>query len=79
MKCVARARIAQHVSKIVEGRATESVGGDHSVSFPLIAAFEKYAPLTTALVDANRDRFLGLGYTNSRPFRRARGRSGKPS
>ena len=54
MKCVARARIAQHASKIVEGRASASVGGDHSVSFPLIAALERYAPLTTALFDANR-------------------------
>jgi len=55
MKCVARARIAKHASKIVEGGASASDGADHSVSFPLMAAFERYAHLTTVLFDANRD------------------------
>ncbi len=72
---VTRARITQHASKIVErGALLASTGGDHSVSFPLIAAFERYAPLTIVLFDAHldyRDRFLGLEHTNNSPFRRA--------
>ena len=71
---VTRARITQHASKIVErGALLASIGGDHSVSFPLIAAFERYAPLTIVLFDAHldyRDRFLGLEFTNNSPFRR---------
>jgi agmatinase len=72
---VTRARITQHASKIVETDALlASIGCDHSVSFPLIAAFERYAPLTIVLLDAHldyRDRFLGLEYTNNSPFRGA--------
>ena len=38
---VTRARITQHASKIVErGALLASIGGDHSVSFPLIAALK---------------------------------------
>jgi agmatinase len=73
---VTRACITQHASKIVEtGALLASIGGDHSVSFPLIAAFERYEPLTIVLFDAHldyRDRFLGLEHTNNSPFRRAR-------
>lgn len=50
-----------------------SIGGDHSVSFPLVAAFEKFAPLTVVLIDAHldyRDNSLGLKFTNNSPFRR---------
>jgi hypothetical protein len=51
-----------------------TIGGDHSVSFPLIAAFENLGPLTIVLFDAHldyRDTFLGLEFTNNSPFRRA--------
>lgn len=69
-----RARVTEHARQIVEtGALLVSLGGDHSVSFPLIAAFEKYDPLTIVLFDAHldfRDRFLGLAYTNNSPFRR---------
>jgi agmatinase len=72
---VTRARITQHASKIVErGALLASFGGDHSESFPLIAACERYAPLTIVPFDAHldyRDWFLGLEYTNNSPFRRA--------
>jgi agmatinase len=70
-----RGHISQHASKIVErGALLASIDGDHSVSFPLVAAFERYAPLTIVLFDADldyRDRFLGLEHTNNSPFRRA--------
>jgi arginase family enzyme len=62
-------------SKIVDrGALLASIGGDHSVSFPLTAAFERYTPLTIVMFDAHldyRDRFLSLEYTNNSPFRRA--------
>jgi agmatinase len=65
----------QHASKIVErGALLASIGCEHSVSFLLIAAFERFAPLTIVLFDAHldyRDRFLGLEHTNNSPFRRA--------
>jgi Arginase family len=57
-----------------ESALLASVGGDHSVSFPLISAFERHAPLTIVLFDAHlhyRERFLGLEHTNNSPFRRA--------
>jgi agmatinase len=59
---------------VLAGAVLASVGGDHSVSFPLIAAFEKRGPLTIVLFDAHldyRDKFLGLEFTNNSPFRRA--------
>ena len=74
-EAVTRSRITEHARKIVEsGALLASIGGDHSVSFPLIAAFEGYGPLTIVLLDAHldyRDRFLGLEFTNNSPFRRA--------
>lgn len=51
------------------------LGGDHSISYPAIRAFERFAPLTVVLIDAHldyRDRFLGLSFTNNSPFRRSR-------
>jgi agmatinase len=47
--------------------------GDHPVTYPLVVAFEKYAPLTIVLLDAHldyRDLSMDLRYTNSSPFRR---------
>jgi agmatinase len=73
---VTRERITAHARSIVDrGALLASIGGDHSVSFPLIAAFEKHGPLTVVLFDAHldyRDKFLGLEFTNNSPFRRAR-------
>jgi agmatinase len=51
------------------------LGGDHSISYPAIRAFDQFEPLTIVLIDAHldyRDRFLGLPFTNNSPFRRAR-------
>jgi len=72
---VTRSRIAEHARKLVNReRLLATIGGDHSVSFPLISAFENLGPLTIVLFDAHldyRDTFLGLEFTNNSPFRRA--------
>lgn len=71
---VTRERITSHARALLErGVLLASIGGDHSVSFPLVAAFEKFAPLTVVLLDAHldyRDSSMGLKYTNNSPFRR---------
>lgn len=71
---VTRERITTHVRSILDrGLLLASIGGDHSVSFPIVAAFEKFAPLTVVLLDAHldyRDNSMGLKFTNNSPFRR---------
>lgn len=50
------------------------IGGDHSISYPVIRAFDEVGPLTIILFDAHldyRDEVLGLRLTNNSPFRRA--------
>ena len=50
------------------------IGGDHSISYPVIRAFNQADPLTIVLFDAHldyRDSVLGLKLTNNSPFRRA--------
>lgn len=50
------------------------LGGDHSITFPVLQAFEGSGPLTVVLIDAHldyRDAFLGLRFSNNSPFRRA--------
>jgi agmatinase len=51
------------------------IGGDHSISYPVIRAFDARDPLNIILFDAHldyRDEVLGLKLTNNSPFRRAR-------
>lgn len=71
---VTRQRITSHARSLLDrDLVLASVGGDHSVSFPLVAAFEKFAPLTIVLLDAHldyRDDSMGLKFTNNSPFRR---------
>lgn len=71
---VTRERITAHARALLDrGLLLASIGGDHSVSFPLVAAFEKFAPLTVVLLDAHldyRDDSMGLKFTNNSPFRR---------
>jgi agmatinase len=71
---VTRQRITSHARSLLDrGILLASIGGDHSVSFPLVAAFEKFAPLTIVLLDAHldyRDDSMGLKFTNNSPFRR---------
>jgi agmatinase len=70
----ARDRIAAHARSLLDRNVLlASIGGDHSVSFPLIAAFERYNPLTIVLLDAHldyRDVSIGMKFTNNSPFRR---------
>lgn len=70
-----RARITKHARSIIDrGLLLASIGGDHSVTFPLLAAFENFGPLTVVLLDAHldyRDESMGLKFTNNSPFRRA--------
>ncbi|MEM8934758.1 MAG: agmatinase, partial [Acidobacteriota bacterium] len=50
------------------------LGGDHSISYPVLRAYEDFGPLTIVLVDAHLDYkqdIMGLRYTNNSPFRRA--------
>ena len=72
---VTRERITTHARSIIDrGLLLASIGGDHSVTFPLLAGFEKYAPLTIVLLDAHmdyRDISMDLKFSNNSPFRRA--------
>ncbi len=67
--------IADSVSKILERGALPMVlGGDHSISYPVLRAFESRGPLRVILIDAHLDyknELMGLKYTNNSPFRRA--------
>jgi len=50
------------------------LGGDHSISYPVIRAFEAFDPLTIVLLDAHLDYrtdWSGQRYTNISPFRRS--------
>jgi len=50
------------------------VGGDHSVTYPCIRAFERYAPLDIVQIDAHLDwidEVDGVRYANGSPMRRA--------
>ncbi len=50
------------------------LGGDHSISYPVLRAFASKGPLRVALIDAHLDYkqdVMGLEYTNNSPFRRA--------
>ncbi len=50
------------------------LGGDHSISYPVLRAFESLGPVTVVLIDAHldyKDELLGLKMTNNSPFRRA--------
>lgn len=71
---VTRERTTAHARSLLDrGVLLASIGGDHSVSFPLLSAFEKFGPLTVVLLDAHldyRDNSLGLKFTNNSPFRR---------
>lgn len=51
------------------------LGGDHSVTFPLVKAFEKYAPLDIVHFDAHMDwidHVDGIKFANGSPLRRVK-------
>lgn len=50
------------------------LGGDHSITYPVLRAYEDFGPLKVILIDAHldyKDELMGLKYTNNSPFRRA--------
>lgn len=65
----------RHVRAILDHGALPVVlGGDHSISYPVLRAYEDFAPLTVVLFDAHldfKDELMGLRHTNNSPFRRA--------
>ena len=73
---ITRERTTTRALSIVEhGIMLASIGGDHSVSFPLIRAFKQYGPLTIILLDAHldyRNKSMEMDFSNNSPFRRAR-------
>lgn len=71
-----RTLIAEAVSKHLEGsKRVLSLGGDHSVTYPILKAFfSKYGPLNLLQLDAHPDlydNFEGNRYSHACPFARA--------
>lgn len=67
--------IRQSVGKILEKGALPLIlGGDHSISYPVLRSYQDFGPLRVVLIDAHldyKDELMGLKYTNNSPFRRA--------
>ncbi len=67
--------IGEKIGAVLDHGALPVVlGGDHSISYPVIRAFDKLGPLTIVLIDAHldyKDEVMGLRYTNNSPMRRA--------
>ena len=67
--------IHESVKGILDRGAVPVVlGGDHSISYPVLRAYEDFGPLKVILIDAHLDyknELMGLKYTNNSPFRRA--------
>lgn len=67
--------IYESVQGILERGAVPVVlGGDHSISYPVLRAYEDFGPLRVILIDAHldyKDELMGLKHTNNSPFRRA--------
>ena len=67
--------VAESVGRILDRGALPMIlGGDHSISYPVLRAYEKLGPLRIVLIDAHldyKDELMGLKHTNNSPFRRA--------
>lgn len=66
--------MTQSAAAILDRRALPVlIGGDHSVSYPLVRAFERFAPVDIVHIDAHLDwidHVEGIKYANGSPFRR---------
>ena len=66
--------ITRDVKRILEGGALPTVvGGDHSVTFPIVRAFENQKPFSIVHFDAHtdfRDQVLGVRYGHGSVMRR---------
>ncbi len=66
--------MTENVAAILDRGAMPLVlGGDHSVSYPVVRAFERFAPLDIVHIDAHLDwidHVDGIKFANGSPFRR---------
>lgn len=66
--------ITQSVGAILDRNALPvMLGGDHSVTFPIVSAFERFGPLDIVHFDAHLDwidHVEGIKFANGSPFRR---------
>ncbi|HXX82999.1 MAG TPA: agmatinase [Casimicrobiaceae bacterium] len=66
--------MTESAAAILDRRALPvMLGGDHSVTFPLVSAFERFAPLDIVHFDAHLDwidHVDGIRFANGSPFRR---------
>ena len=66
--------ITESVGAILDRKALPvMLGGDHSITFPLVRAFERFAPLDIVHFDAHLDwidHVDGIKFANGSPFRR---------
>ena len=71
-----RNKMTSNVEAILDrGAFPVLIGGDHSVSFPNICAFSRFAPLDIVHIDAHmdwRDEIGGVKYANASPLRRSK-------
>lgn len=71
----ARAVIEERAATALKAGAPLSLGGDHSVTYPILRAMrEKYGPLNILHIDAHTDlydEFEGDRYSHASPFARA--------
>lgn len=70
------AKITQSVAAILKtGALPVMIGGDHSVTFPNVRAFEPFGPIDIVHIDAHmdwRDDVGGVRLTNASPLRRSK-------
>ena len=66
--------ITQSVGAILDRKALPvMLGGDHSVTFPIVSAFERFGPVDIVHIDAHLDwidHVEGIKFANGSPFRR---------
>lgn len=71
----ARAEIKARTAKALKGSAPLSLGGDHSITYPILCAMrETHGPLNILHIDAHTDlydEFDGDRYSHASPFARA--------
>jgi agmatinase len=71
-----RKNITESVEAVLDsGAFPVIIGGDHSVTFPNVCAFSRFAPLDIVQIDAHmdwRDEIAGVRYANASPLRRSK-------
>jgi agmatinase len=71
-----RRKMTLSIEKILDkGAFPVLIGGDHSVTFPNVCAFSRFAPLDIVHIDAHmdwRDEIGGVRHANASPLRRSK-------